>query len=144
MKIILDTNVYFSAFGFKGKLFELLRYCLESESIDIFFSKETFYELEQKLLGKKFAKTTQNRFSDEDILGFIQKVKESSIFATPNSHFSLSRDLKDNMILDLAFEVKADFVITGDVDLLILKELEGTKIVKPSQFLTQLAQNQNL
>jgi uncharacterized protein len=139
MKVILDTNVYFSAFGFKGKLFELVRHCLESKSIDIFFSTETFYELEQKLLGKKFAKTTKNRFSNQDILEFLQKAKKSSTFATPSSRFKICRDPDDNMILDLAYEVKADFIITGDEDLLILKEWEGTKVLKPSQFIAQFA-----
>jgi putative PIN family toxin of toxin-antitoxin system len=45
-----------------------------------------------------------------------------------------SRDPDDNNVLQIALFVKADFIITGDRDLLDLQEIEGVKIINPSGF----------
>jgi uncharacterized protein len=42
----------------------------------------------------------------------------------------LCRDLKDNYLLSLAIDSNADFLITGDNDLLILSSVENTEIIK--------------
>jgi len=42
--------------------------------------------------------------------------------------------LKDNYLLSLAIDSNADFLITGDNDLLILSRIENTKIIKYSDF----------
>jgi len=44
------------------------------------------------------------------------------------------RDEKDNFLLALARDGKADFLVTGDDDLLILGKFEGTEILKYSDF----------
>jgi len=38
--------------------------------------------------------------------------------------------LKDNYLLSLAIDSNADFLITGDNDLLLLNSIENTKIIK--------------
>ena len=53
------------------------------------------------------------------------------------THSDICRDPKDNMFLELAFEIDADFLVSGDKDLLILAEFNDTKIVKPNDFLTR-------
>jgi predicted nucleic acid-binding protein len=45
------------------------------------------------------------------------------------------RDAKDNYLLALAKDSQADFLITGDQDLLILQQFGITKIVTYQQFL---------
>lgn len=47
----------------------------------------------------------------------------------------LSRDLNDTMYLVLAEVSNADFLVTVDKDLLVLKEIKNTKIVKPKEFI---------
>lgn len=47
------------------------------------------------------------------------------------------RDPKDNHILHAARSITADAIVTGDQDLLILREYEGTRIVGIRQFLTE-------
>jgi uncharacterized protein len=144
IKVILDTNIYFSALGFGNQMLELVNTCLHDENISIYFSPQTLEELERKLYGIKFSKVTKGIVTKEEIFNFILNLTQLSNVVEPSKKFNICRDPDDNMILDLAYEVKADFIITGDEDLLILKEFEDTKILKPSQFLTQLAQNQNL
>jgi putative PIN family toxin of toxin-antitoxin system len=48
------------------------------------------------------------------------------------------RDPKDNKFLELAIDGNADYIITGDPDLLILHPYRGISIVTPAQFLSIL------
>ena len=132
VKIILDTNIYLSALGSRGKLLDLVESCINSKDIQVFFGSKTMLELEEKLLGERFNKITKNQIVLSDINQFLSQIKTDSRTIESSKNFDLCRDLRDNIILDLAFEVKADYIITGDEDLIILKEFEGTKIMKPS------------
>lgn len=51
------------------------------------------------------------------------------------------RDIKDNKFLACGVEAEADYIITGDRDLLVLKKFEGIKIVTPREFLKILNKN---
>ena len=48
---------------------------------------------------------------------------------------NVSRDTDDNKILKCALEGNADFIITGDKDLLVLKEYKNIKIINPKGYL---------
>ena len=50
------------------------------------------------------------------------------------SNVNICRDAKDNFLLSLAKDSKADFLITGDKDLLVLKQFEGVQIVTIAEF----------
>jgi len=47
----------------------------------------------------------------------------------------ICRDPKDNFLLSLSVDGNADFILTGDKDLLELTTFEGTKIVSITAFL---------
>ena len=49
----------------------------------------------------------------------------------------------DNHLLALAKESKADFLVTGDRELLDVKHINGTAIVTPAEFLTQLEEQES-
>ena len=51
-----------------------------------------------------------------------------------HSIIEVCRDPKDNFLLALAKDGSADYLITGDKDLLIMKEFENTKIVTLPDF----------
>ena len=55
-----------------------------------------------------------------------------------NIEITECRDLKDNFLLSLAVESKADYLVTGDTDLLIIKEIEKIKIIKWSDFVNEI------
>ena len=57
-----------------------------------------------------------------------------------NHSVNLCRDSKDNFLLSLAIEGNADYLITGDKDLLVIGKFQKTKMVSFSQFL-QLMNN---
>ena len=47
---------------------------------------------------------------------------------------NVCRDGKDNFLLEVALEGEADYLVTGDEDLLVLDPFHNTKIVKPKDF----------
>lgn len=57
---------------------------------------------------------------------------------TPVDHSSL-RDPNDAFLLALAVESRADFLVSGDEDLLVLVSFEGTRMISPREFLDSLA-----
>jgi predicted nucleic acid-binding protein len=46
----------------------------------------------------------------------------------------ICRDPDDDQILSCALSAKADYLVTGDMDLLDLKEFRGTRILTPGAF----------
>jgi putative PIN family toxin of toxin-antitoxin system len=53
----------------------------------------------------------------------------------PRRRWMVCRDPKDDKFLDVAVEGKADALVSGDDDLLVLHPFEGIHIVQPAQFL---------
>ena len=132
IKSVLDTNVLLSAnLSTTSKPAK----ALEKATIDnnrIFMSEETFSELLEVLLRPKFDKY----FSSELRLKFLEKMKNDAIFVDINQQIQLCRDPKDDKFLSLAAAAcQADFLITGDQDLLILNPFQNTQIITPSDFL---------
>ncbi|MEI6728554.1 MAG: putative toxin-antitoxin system toxin component, PIN family [bacterium] len=132
MKIIFDTNIYFSAFVFDRKILNLLDKVFQEHSV--YLSENTFKEITSKLTGDKI-KAINKGYSEEKVNEFLTKIDRESFIVKPNTTVTICRDPHDNMFLELALFVKADYLVTGDNDLLVIKEFQGTKILKPSQFL---------
>ena len=49
-----------------------------------------------------------------------------------------SRDIKDNKFLACGIEAQVEYIVTGDDDLLVLKNYEGITIIKPREFLEMI------
>ena len=67
----------------------------------------------------------------EELLDFLMTVGHMH---QPKATNLLSRDPKDNFLRDLAEKSKADFLVTGDKDLLVLNPFKKTQIVTPAEF----------
>lgn len=127
--IVVDTNVFIS-FIISGKeprktVVDLLEYIFEHSVL--LFSKETLEELENTITKSKFEKY----FSKDDAEKFMTSIKFLSTLVLIKEKVNESRDSGDNKILDVAINGNADFIITGDEDLLVLNELRGIKILSP-------------
>lgn len=71
----------------------------------------------------------QKRINKDKIEEFFDLLYEASTIVPLKTEVNLCRDAKDNYLLSLAIDSKADFLITGDYDLLVLEAVEHTKIV---------------
>jgi len=65
----------------------------------------------------------------------IDEFKNKSIKIIPPRKVHICHDQKDNQVLDLCLAGRADYLITGDKDLLVLKKFKVTRIVNPDIFL---------
>jgi putative PIN family toxin of toxin-antitoxin system len=87
---------------------------------------------------REFAEKSRWKFraSEEAIQGDIRFIARSAIAVNPKSvPLVIQRDPKDNHIIACALEGKADFIVSGDKDLLSLKEYQGIVIERPIDFL---------
>ena len=76
----------------------------------------------------------KNKQKVKDFLEFLESI---AIKTEITSNVTLCRDPKDNFLLALAKDSKADYLLTGDNDLLILNRFENTKILKYIDFIHQ-------
>jgi putative PIN family toxin of toxin-antitoxin system len=126
MKLVLDSNVIIAAFAGRGLCHGLVESCLENQDVYIgeFLLAEVSQNLQKKI--KLPVKMVQ------DILAFLrahaQLVEPQSILA------GTCRDPNDLPIIGIALAACADYLISGDKDLLVLKKMSGTTIVNPRQF----------
>ena len=77
-------------------------------------------------------------FSESDINELSVKMKKVAKIVRTKSVQTLCRDPKDNFLLELAVDGKANYLITGDDDLLVLKTFEKTKIITITEFQTKI------
>ena len=76
----------------------------------------------------KYVTTIERRFFLSNFLKTVEFVEVGEII-------NICRDPKDDKILALALNGKADYIITGDQDLLVLKLFESVQIITIDEFL---------
>jgi hypothetical protein len=130
LRIVIDTGVWVSFLI--GKALKGLQHYLnlKNQSITILFSDELFEEVIEVLHRPKIKKY----LTDEQIADIIGLIYHKAQWIKIVEKTDICRDKKDNFLLDLAGNGKADYLITGDEDLLILKDFHGTKIVNFKDF----------
>ena len=113
-KVVIDANVMISA-AFGGKPLEAVGRALKEH--DVFVSTSILQELEGvlKRLSKKLS-AEQIHYLQERVRQLLKVAHRIPV----STHLSLSRDAKDDHYLSLCKEAQADFLITGDKDLLSL------------------------
>jgi putative PIN family toxin of toxin-antitoxin system len=67
-------------------------------------------------------------FSQADTENLIETIQEYAEFVDVKSNVNTCRDLKDNFLLSLSKNSSADYLITGDNDLLDLKKFNQLKL----------------
>jgi putative PIN family toxin of toxin-antitoxin system len=126
MKVLLDTNVLIAAFITKGVCSELLEHCLRHH--EIVCSAFIFDEFKDKLVGKF-------KFSALDADSAIRLLRSHVLVVDPATLVKpVSRDADDDMVIATAIAGDAICIVTGDKDLLELKEHQGIAILKPAGF----------
>lgn len=128
-RIVIDTNILVSFLITSSytKLFKLL----ESHKIKLLFSEELLNEFLDVVKRPKLKKY----FSENDVAEILDGIQSFADYIDVTANIDLCRDSKDNFLLALCFDGKADFLITGDEDLLVIKKYKRTSIVKISDYL---------
>ena len=134
MKVVLDTNVFISAFFWKGSPRQVLERCIEGID-DLYTSREILAELHVVLCRPKFS------LDGSQIEYFIKSIEDIARIVPGNlGAEKVCRDEDDQKVLECALSGNTDFIITGDHDLLVLKEFRTIAISTPTGYLTYLAE----
>ncbi len=130
-KIIIDTNLWISFLISKN--YTQFDEIIFARKFVLIFSEELLVEFLIVIKRPKFRRF----FTEEDTENLIETIQEYAEFIAVKSEVRVCRDEKDNFLLALSKDSNADFLITGDNDLLELSEFESTRIVTILEFLTR-------
>ncbi len=131
-RVILDTNLWISFLI--NDSYKEIDHLIKSDQIKLIFSIELLDEFIEVVNKPKFNKY----FKDDDIIQLLNMFDEYAVLVEVKSNLDLCRDKKDNFLLNLAKDSKSDYLITGDLDLLILERIDNCKIIQYSNFLKEM------
>lgn len=126
MKVVFDSNVLVAAFATHGVCHDLFEYCLRNTTL--ICSDFISDEVERILIHK--IKIPAKKVSE-----IIHYLKNQTKWIVPESLIVANlRDPNDQMIIATALFGGADYLITGDKDMLVLKKIKKTVIISPRDF----------
>jgi putative PIN family toxin of toxin-antitoxin system len=132
-KVILDTNLWISFLISKD--YSFLDNFIEKGKIKLIFSEELFSEFISVTERPKLKKY----FAEDDVKHLIRLIDKYGILINVSSKKSICRDLKDNFLLNLAVDSLADYLVTGDNDLLVIKKIQKTRIITIKELTKELS-----
>jgi len=137
LKIVLDSNVFVSALiNPRGKPAQILNYVFENK-IRLFTSPSIIEELERVLSYPKLVK--RHGLEKQELKKFVSDLLSIlSLVEGKKAIEVIAEDPADNNYLSCVVDAKADFIVSGDIHLLNLREYEGIQIITPAQFLEML------
>ena len=136
LRAVLEANVFVSAFvrpeGPPGQIVERL---LRDAAFEVVLSTAIVDEVLEALAYPKILKSARTKVEPdlwfEDVVVLAEFVADHAIGA-------VSKDPDDDKYIAAAIEGRASFVVSGDPDLLEIKEHAGVRIVNPRAFLDLL------
>ena len=125
MRVVVDTNVLIAGLVAEGVCRDIVKRRLPA--CELLTSRVLLDELAEKM-REKFGLDPQN-------LPLLQIYQDAATVLKPKSLLKpVCRDPDDDELLAIALAGKAEIILTGDKDLLTLKQFQGVKILSPRQF----------
>jgi len=128
-RCVIDSNVWVSALVFGGNPRKIFTNVVQN-GWRVVVSEEILTEV-RRILNQKFPDFVQDF---EDLVTVLQPYV--SIVKLGSESVTVSRDKDDDMVIETALLGKADFIITGDKDLLVIARFKSIVIVTPQYFLS--------
>ena len=128
IRVIFDTNVWISFLI--GKRLSGMKQYISDREITIVITAQLLEELEEVTKKNRL----QKYFNRNKVAELIHLLETIALNYEITHQYFDCRDPKDNFLLDLAAISKADYLVTGDRDLLSLNPFEKTIILTPSDF----------
>jgi len=129
MKIVLDANIFVSSFFWGGNPRLVLERVITGTD-ELFVTKEILDEIETVVGRPKF------HADKEKTAYFINSIEEIANKIVPKRKINNgSRDKADNKYLECGITADVDYIISGDIHLLELKEYKNIKIITAKEYL---------
>lgn len=129
MRVVIDTNLWVAALlstSMRGRLIRILA----DERIDILANTELLAELEEVCARPKFSRL----ISPEQVADFLKIISDRLTIIEPSSIVEECRDPEDDYLLAICLDGAADFLLTGDKDLLSLQAFKSTRMLTIAEF----------
>ncbi|MCA9938192.1 MAG: putative toxin-antitoxin system toxin component, PIN family [Anaerolineales bacterium] len=137
MRAVIDTNILVRALikpdGTVGPVLRLLR----DGQYTILYAQPSLLELIDVLNRPHIRR--KYHLTSADIHTVLALILLRGEAVTPRQRFTVCRDPKDDKFLDVAVAGRADALVSGDEDLLVLHPFAGIPILTPRHFLQLLA-----
>ena len=129
MKVVVDTNVFISGVFFGGKPQRVLEKIVDGEIFGLCSAEilDEYREVVQRMIERKKGTALSPGF----LAPFYSKLE----FVQVSSTVKECRDPDDDKFLACALDGAAYCIVSGDSDLLSLREFKGVKIVTAAEFL---------
>jgi hypothetical protein len=129
IRVVLDTNVLISALLFSGEIGNVVSSWKARKFLPV-FSQDTFDEFRRVLAYPKFSLTPReiDALLQNEVLPFCEVVD------IENEIIGVCRDRADDKFLSCALAAKADYIVSGDKDLLVLGNFCNIPIITTAAF----------
>ena len=135
MNIVFDSNIYIAAFATHGVCHLMLESCITEHNV--FISDFIFGEIKEKLIK-------EIKLPPETVDEIISYLGEQAIVTNPKNLVSdICRDPDDDNIISLGLAAKAEYIVTGDRDLLDIGQYASLHMVSPKEF-SEVLKNQKI
>lgn len=128
MKVVFDTNIFVSAFIIPGSRGQEAFLLAHRRKVSLSSSVPILTEA-ARILRTKFSQ------SETDVMAALRMISRAVRMVRPTRKVTVLQDMPDNHILECAVTAQADLIVTGDRELLALREFEGISIVRLADFL---------
>ncbi|WP_028666752.1 putative toxin-antitoxin system toxin component, PIN family [Runella zeae] len=132
IRVIFDTNVWISFLI--GKRLSYIKAFVVDRRITIIITEQLLTEIKVVTSREKL----QKYFPKNSVIELIELLENISEKVDISPLHFISRDPKDNFLLDLIHFSKADYLVTGDKDLLEHHPFKTAQILNPAEFEVQL------
>lgn len=129
MLAVIDTNVLLSAL-LRGRGARPILEALIARRFRLLISETLLEELASVLSRPEWLKL----IGADDCRDFLTTIREAATMVRSKGRVTVCRDPEDNAVLECALAGQADFIVTGDKDLLVLNPFRGIRILKPADF----------
>lgn len=130
MKVVIDTNILIRGdLGPYAAAVKILQAVIDKK-IQAYISPP---------IKKEYQLKVKELLNDQKYIELLDQYLETCELMIPQERLGIIKeDPEDNKFLDLAYAVKADFLISEDHHLLDLGEYLGIEIIKPQDFINKL------
>jgi putative PIN family toxin of toxin-antitoxin system len=131
MKLVLDANVLISAYFWRGNPYKVFNRIVDG--LDLLFISDEIVDEIDRVIRKPKLHTTLEQIND--FITEIVELGKNVVISTQDRITGVCRDPDDEKYIECAVACKADYIISGDRDLLDVKRYNDVSIISVSEYL---------
>lgn len=127
MRVVFDTNIFISALAIPGSSAEKAMLKVIEGGDTLIISRDIINEV-LSVLSTKFSR-------DKEALSHVAVIlSELGELVKPTQKVNIFKEDPDNRVLECAIHGKADFLVTGDKEMLQVREYKGVRIISLKEY----------